>query len=87
MSATRIVGIPCAAYPVVQAVFRNGWRGLADLRSWSKRYGASILVMLGAMLGAGSFFFYCLVAVGPVGPLHAYPAFRLGHHPGLSRDL
>jgi len=64
MSATRIVGIPCAAYPVVQAVFRNGWRGLADLRSWPKRYGASVLVMFGAMLGAGSFFFYCLVRWG-----------------------
>lgn len=64
MSATRIVGIPCAAYPVVQAVFRNGWSGLRDARSWPKRYGTSILIMLGAMLGAGSFFFYCLVRWG-----------------------
>ncbi|HEX8489407.1 MAG TPA: hypothetical protein VF626_00180 [Chthoniobacterales bacterium] len=64
MSATRIVGIPCAAYPVVQTVFRNGWRGLAGFRSWRPRYGASVLVMLGAMLGAGSFFFYCLVRWG-----------------------
>jgi hypothetical protein len=64
MSATRIVGIPCAAYPVVQAVFRNGWRALMDLRSWPKRYGTSILVMIGATLGAGSFFLYCLVRWG-----------------------
>lgn len=64
MSATRIVGIPCAAYPVVQEVFRNGWRGLTDVRSWLKRYGASVLVMLGAMLGAGTFFLYCLVRWG-----------------------
>ncbi|HYJ05063.1 MAG TPA: hypothetical protein VEX43_08015 [Chthoniobacterales bacterium] len=64
MSATRIVGIPCAAYPVVQAIFRNGWRSLTDIRSWPKRYGTSILVMFGAMLGAGSFFFYCLVRWG-----------------------
>jgi hypothetical protein len=64
MSSTRIVGIPCAAYPVVQAVFRNGWRGLMEVRSWPKRYGASILVMFGAMLGAGSFFLYCLLRWG-----------------------
>lgn len=64
MSATRIVGIPCAAYPVVQAVFRHGWRSLTDIRSWPKRYGTSILIMFGAMLGAGSFFFYCLVRWG-----------------------
>jgi hypothetical protein len=64
MSATRIVGIPCAGYPVVQAVFRNGWRGLADVRSWFGRYGSSILVMLGATMGAGAFFLYCLVRWG-----------------------
>lgn len=64
MSATRIIGIPCAAYPVVQAVFRNGWRGLVDARSWPRRYGVSILVMIGAMLGAGTFFLYCLLRWG-----------------------
>jgi hypothetical protein len=64
MSATRIVGIPAAGYPVVQAVFRNGWAGLVDVRSWIRRYGSSILVMLGAMLGAGVFFFYCLLRWG-----------------------
>lgn len=64
MSATRIVGIPCAAYPVVRAVFRNGWRGLADVGSWPRRYGASAVMMLGAMLGAGAFFFYCLLRWG-----------------------
>jgi hypothetical protein len=64
MSGTRIVGIPCSAYPVVQAVFRNGWSGLADVRSWFRRYGPSILVMIGATLGAGSFFLYCLLRWG-----------------------
>ncbi len=64
MSATRIVGIPCAAYPVVQDVFRNGWGGLTDVRSWLKRYGASVLVTFGATLGAGSFFLYCLLRWG-----------------------
>ena len=64
MSATRIVGIPCSAYPVVQALFQNGWRGVTDVRSWAKRYGPPVLVMIGATLGAGSFFFYCLLRWG-----------------------
>src|SRR5205085_1212242 len=64
MSATRIVGIPCSGYPVVHAIFRNGWRGLANVRSWIKRYGSSIAVMVGATLGAGAFFFYCLLRWG-----------------------
>ena len=64
MSATRIVGIPCAAYPVVQSVFQNGWRGLTDFRSWLRRYGPSVLVMIAATLGAGSFFLYCLLRWG-----------------------
>lgn len=64
MSATRIVGIPCAAYPVVQAVFRNGWSGLTEVRSWWKRFAVPVTVMLGATLGAGVFFFYCLLRWG-----------------------
>ena len=63
MSATRIVGIPCAAFPVVRAVFQNGWRGLRDVRSWP-RLAPAIAVTLGATLGAASFFFYCLVRWG-----------------------
>jgi hypothetical protein len=64
MSATRIVGIPCAGYPVVQTVIHNGWRGLADVRSWWNRYAGAIALMLGAILGAGAFFFYCLLRWG-----------------------
>ncbi|HXM33505.1 MAG TPA: hypothetical protein VN921_07610, partial [Chthoniobacterales bacterium] len=64
MSATRIVGIPCAAFPVVRALFENGWRGLRDVRSWIRRYGSAIGVMLGATLGAGGFFLYCLYRWG-----------------------
>ena len=64
MSATRIVGIPCAAYPVVQSVFQNGWRGLTDVRSWIRRYGPAILVMIGATLGRRELLFYCLVRWG-----------------------
>jgi hypothetical protein len=64
MSATRIVGIPCSAAPVVKAVFENGWGGLRDVRSWLSRYGIAILVTGGATLGAGSFFLYCLLRWG-----------------------
>ena len=64
MSATRIVGIPCAAFPVVRTLFKNGWTGLRDTRSWIRRYGSAIVVMLGATLGAGGFFLYCLYRWG-----------------------
>src|SRR4051812_400454 len=58
MSGTRIVGIPCAGYPVVQSMFRNGWRGLTNLGSSIRRSAPSIAVMLGATMGAGAFFLY-----------------------------
>ena len=64
MSATRIVGIPCAVFPVVHSLFQNGWRGLRDIRSWPRRFGPAMAVTLGATLGAVSFFFYCLVRWG-----------------------
>jgi len=64
MSATRIVGIVCAAFPLVRSVFQTRWRGLIDVRSWLKRYGPAALVMVGATLGAGSFFLYCLLRWG-----------------------
>jgi len=64
MSATRIVGIPCAAFPVVRAACQNGWRGLREARSWKSRFGSPVLVMIAGMLGAGSFFFYCLLRWG-----------------------
>src|SRR2546426_4157125 len=34
MSATRIVGIVCAAFPVVRSVFLSGWNGLREPRTW-----------------------------------------------------
>jgi hypothetical protein len=60
MSATRIVGIPCSLFPAVWALFQTGWRGLREPRSWVRRYGPSIAVSVAAMLGAGTFFLYCL---------------------------
>jgi hypothetical protein len=64
MSATRIVGILCSAYPVVQAIFKNGGRGLTNIRSWPSRFTPSVVLTGAAMLGAGSFFFYCLLRWG-----------------------
>jgi hypothetical protein len=64
MSATRIVGIPCASFPVLLAVLKNGWRGLRDVRSWLRRYAFAVVVMIGATLGAFGFFFYCVARWG-----------------------
>ncbi len=59
MSATRIVGIPCAASPVVRSVFVKGWNGLRNHRSWLREYGPAIGLMIAAMFGALLFFIYC----------------------------
>jgi len=64
MSATRIVGIPCAAYPVVRDVFAKGWTAFRDVRRWFRNYGAALGVMFAATLGAIAFFAYCQVRWG-----------------------
>ena len=64
MSATRIVGIPCAAFPVVRDLFRKGWSTFRDPRRWFQNYGGAIGVMMVAILGAVSFFIYCQVRWG-----------------------
>jgi hypothetical protein len=64
MSATRIVGIPCAAFPVVRDLFRKGWDTVRDPRRWIRNYGNAVGVMGVAILGAISFFIYCQVRWG-----------------------
>src|ERR1700737_4708665 len=64
MSATRIVGIPCAAFPVLRALFIKGWSGLRDPRRWLPNYGSAIAVTVAAIFGAISFFVYCQVRWG-----------------------
>src|SRR2546430_111816 len=59
MSATRIVGVPCAAYPVVRDFFKKGWTALRDPRGWFRNYGSAIAVTLAAIFGAIFFFVYC----------------------------
>ncbi len=64
MSATRIVGIPCAAFPVVRTICQNGWTGWRDPRDWIRRYAPAVGLMFAAMLGAGVFLLYCLLRWG-----------------------
>jgi hypothetical protein len=64
MSATRIVGIPCAAYPVVRDLFRKGWAALRDPRHWLRNYGSAVAVMIAATFGAIAFFIYCQLRWG-----------------------
>src|ERR1700737_3935666 len=52
MSATRIVGVPCAAFPVARVVFRKGWSALRDPRGWLLNYGRAIGLMIPAIFGA-----------------------------------
>jgi hypothetical protein len=59
MSAARIVGIVCAAFPLVRSVVLNGWRSLPEPRSWPRRYGAATGLMVLAWFGALAFFAYC----------------------------
>src|SRR5438477_3114355 len=64
MSATRIVGIVCAAFPMVRWLFLKGWKGLREPRAWFRQYAAAVALMAVAMLGALFFFIYCQVRWG-----------------------
>ena len=64
MSATRIVGVPCAAYPLVHSVFVRGWSVFRDRRAWLRAYGAATILMMLAMFGAAFFFIYCQLRWG-----------------------
>ncbi|MFN2542861.1 MAG: hypothetical protein ABR514_11955 [Chthoniobacterales bacterium] len=64
MSATRIVGIPCAVFPVVQRVCAGGWSTLRSPRRWPRAYGSAVVLMVVATFGAVFFFFYCQLRWG-----------------------
>ena len=64
MSATRIVGVPCAAYPVVREVFKKGSGAIRTPRSWFRNFGPSIAIMCAAICGAILFFVYCQLRWG-----------------------
>jgi hypothetical protein len=64
MSATRIVGIPCAAFPVVRKFFASGWRTLRNPRIWVREYGPACALTIVATVGALLFFLYCQLRWG-----------------------
>jgi len=59
MTGTRLVGIPCAAFPVVRRVFTTGWSALREPRAWLRSYGPAVVLMAISILGAALFFIYC----------------------------
>ena len=64
MSAARIVGIVCAAFPIVRSLFLDGWKRLREPRAVVRRYASAIALTAAAMLGAVLFFMYCQVRWG-----------------------
>ena len=59
MSATRIVGLPCALAPLIKRIWELGAAGLRNVRDWLPNYGRAILLSGTAMLGGLGFFVYC----------------------------
>jgi hypothetical protein len=59
MSATRIVGIVCAAFPLVRSAFQTGWRGLLKPRKWLRENRAAVALTAVAASGAIAFFVLC----------------------------
>jgi hypothetical protein len=57
-SATRIVGIVCAAFPLVRSVFQTGWRRLLEPTPWFRKEKPAVLMTLVASFGAVGFFAY-----------------------------
>ena len=58
MSATRIVGIVCAAFPLVRSAFQTGWRSLLEPLPWFRKAKPAIAMTLVASFGAIGFFTY-----------------------------
>jgi hypothetical protein len=58
MSATRIVGIVCAAFPLVRSAFQTGWRGLLKPRNWLGENQAAVGLTFVAACGGIAFFVY-----------------------------
>src|SRR5215469_5542869 len=64
MSATRIVGIVCAAFPLVHSAFQTGWRGLLMPRKWVQENLAAIALTFLAVCGGIAFFVLCQLRWG-----------------------
>src|SRR6476660_7731143 len=59
LSATRIVGIVCAAFPLVRSAFQTGWRGLLKPRKWLGENRAAVGLTFVAACGGIAFFGLC----------------------------
>src|SRR6266542_2018486 len=64
MSATRIVGIVCAAFPLVRSAVRTGWRGLLKPRKWLRENQAAVGLTFVAACGGIAFFVLCQLRWG-----------------------
>src|SRR4029453_10279731 len=64
MSATRIVGIVCAAFPLVRSVCQTGWRGLLKPRKWLRENRAAVGLTFVAAFGGMAFFVLCQLRWG-----------------------
>ena len=64
MSATRIVGIVCAAFPLVRSAFETGWRGLLKPRKWLRENLAAVVLTVVAACGGIVFFILCQLRWG-----------------------
>jgi hypothetical protein len=64
MSATRIVGIVCAAFPLVRSAVRTGWRGLLKPRKWVLENRAALGLTFVAACGGIAFFVLCQLRWG-----------------------
>jgi hypothetical protein len=64
MSGTRIVGIPCAAFPVIRSIFLHPWKGFGSARAWLRQHLPAVVLMFVATMGAGLFFIYCQLRWG-----------------------
>jgi hypothetical protein len=64
MSATRIVGIVCAAFPSVRSAFQTGWRGLLTPGKWLRENRAAVGLTFVAACGGIVFFALCQVRWG-----------------------
>src|SRR6476469_6337456 len=64
MSATRIVGIVCAAFPLVRSAVQTGWRGLLKPRKWLRENRAAGGLTFVAACGGIACFVLCQLRWG-----------------------
>ncbi len=61
MSGTRIVGLPCAIFPLARALYQGGFDSKKNFGQWLARFRKPVLLMFLSMLGGLAFFAYCQV--------------------------